>query len=179
MSDLAVTDHENFANNKMPNLGCEIEDFQHYTWQITGWGNLDEWVISPEFIAGGWRWRILLYPFGNNNVDFVSIYLDTATNGAPNGWHSCAQFALTLWNSEDPTLYVCHTANNRFNAEAPNWGYPQFCEQRNLFVPMENQTRPLIENDSCNITVFVRVIKDQTGFLWHNFKNYDSKRETG
>ncbi|CAG8737792.1 5199_t:CDS:2, partial [Racocetra persica] len=180
MSNLAVTDYENFANNKMPNLGYEIEDFQHYTWQITGWGNLDERVRSPGFIAGGCRWRILLYPFGNNNyTDYVSMYLESEPHGASYHWHSCAQFTFTLWNSEDPTLYVYNTTQHRFNAEGLNLGYPKFCEQRDLFVPMKNQIRPLIENDSCNITVFVRVIKDPTGYLWHNFKNYDSKRETG
>ncbi|CAG8648916.1 25670_t:CDS:2, partial [Racocetra persica] len=179
MSDLSVSDYENFANNQMPNLGYEIEDFQYYTWQITGWRNLDAMVTSPEFIAGGWRWHISLYPFGNDNIDYVSIYLVTESYGASNDWHSCAQFALTLWNSEDPTIYDSSTTQKRFYAEETNWGYPTFCEQRNLFVPMENQTRPLIENDSCNITVFIRIIKDETGYLWHNFKNYDSRRETG
>ncbi|CAG8710047.1 16353_t:CDS:2, partial [Racocetra fulgida] len=89
----------------MPNLGYEIEDFQHYTWQITGWRNLDARVISPEFIAGGCRWRILLYPFGDDNIDYVSIYLNPVNHGAPNDWHICAQFALTFWNPEDPTIY--------------------------------------------------------------------------
>ncbi|CAG8828506.1 34483_t:CDS:2, partial [Racocetra persica] len=97
----------------------------------------------------------------------------------PNDWHSCAQYALAIWNSEEPTLYVSHNAHSRFDAEASGWGFQQFCEQRNLFVPMKNRNRPLIENDSCNITAFVRITKDQTGYLWHTFKNYDSKKETG
>ena len=37
----------------------------------------------------------------------------------------------------------------------------------------------LIENDAANITAYVRVVKDETGVLWHNFQNYDSKKETG
>ncbi|RIB08233.1 hypothetical protein C2G38_2252143 [Gigaspora rosea] len=152
MSRLVVTDYKNFANSKMPHLGYEVEDFQFYTWNITGWSDLEGKVTSPEFVAGGWRWRILLYPFGNIDNDVVSIFLEIVDrNIAPNGWHSCAQFAFALWNPEDP----------------------------NKFVYDENQTRSLIENDSCNITAFVRIIKDPTGFLWHNFKNYDSKKATG
>jgi hypothetical protein len=51
----------------------------------------------------------LLFPFGNNNQDTVSIYLDFADpKGAPQGWHSCVQFALVLWNTEDPTQYIVH-----------------------------------------------------------------------
>jgi ubiquitin carboxyl-terminal hydrolase 7 len=30
-----------------------------------------------------------------------------------------------------------------------------------------------------NITVYLRVINDKTGILWHNFKDYDSRKNTG
>ncbi|CAG8589347.1 42346_t:CDS:10 [Gigaspora margarita] len=180
MSRLVVTDYENFANRKMQHLDYEVEDFQFYTWNITGWRNLEGEVASPEFVAGGWRWRILLYPLGDNDNDVVSIYLEFADRYiAPNGWHSCAQFAFTLWNPEEPTEFVYSGGHQRFTTESSNWGYTRFCEHRKLFVPLENQTHSLIENDSCNITAFVRIIKDPTGFLWHNFKNYNSKKETG
>ncbi|RIB08236.1 hypothetical protein C2G38_2212161 [Gigaspora rosea] len=179
MSRLVVTDYKNFANSNMPHLGYEVEDFQFYTWNITGWSYLEGRVTSPEFVAGGWSWRILLYPLGNIDNDVVSIFLESVDrNIAPNGWHSCVQFAFALWNPEDPKKFVYNSGYNRFTAESLNWGYPRFCEHRNLFVPLDNQTRSLIENDSCNITAFVRIIKDPTGFLWHNFKNYDSKKAT-
>ncbi len=35
------------------------------------------------------------------------------------------------------------------------------------------------DNYTANITAYVRVVKDETGVLWHNFNNYDSKKETG
>jgi len=43
----------------------------------------------------------------------------------------------------------------------------------------ENASRPMVENDTANITAYVRVVEDETGVLWHNFNNYDSKKETG
>lgn len=46
-------------------------------------------------------------------------------------------------------------------------------------VSWENSGKPLCENESANITAFVRVVEDETGVLWHNFNNYDSKKETG
>ena len=50
-----------------------------------------------------------MFPSGNNNQDTVSIYLDFVDlKNAPTGWHSCVQFALVLWNSEDLTQYVFH-----------------------------------------------------------------------
>ncbi|RIB00746.1 hypothetical protein C2G38_2233121 [Gigaspora rosea] len=180
MSRLVVTDYKNIANSKMPHLDYEVEDFQFYTWNITGWSDLQGEVISPEFVAGGWRWCISLYPLGNTDNDVVSIFLEFADqNLAPNGWHSCAQFAFALWNPVDPKKFVYHGSDHRFTAEIPSMGYHRFCEHRNLFVPLKNQARSLIEDDSCNITAFVRIIKDPTGFLWHDFKNYDSKKATG
>ncbi|CAG8477220.1 23929_t:CDS:10 [Racocetra persica] len=164
----------------MIDLGYEIVDFQYNTWQITNWRSLEKRTTGPEFEAGGWKWRILLFPSGNNNLDVVSIYLDFADlKGAPAGWHCCAQFALVLWNPEDPTFYVSHCAHHRFTAEESDWGFTRFYDLKKLFVPSDNHTRPLIENGTCNITAFVRIIKDPTGYLWHNCINYDSKKVTG
>ncbi|KAF0557253.1 putative ubiquitin-specific processing protease 21 [Gigaspora margarita] len=160
MSRLVVTDYENFANSKMQHLDYEVEDFQFYTWNITDWRNLEGEVTSPEFVAGGWRWRISLYPLGNDDNDVVSIYLEFADRYiAPNGWHSCAQFAFALWNPEEPTEFVYRGGYQRFTAEGSNWGYPRFCEHRKLFVPLENQTHSLIENDSSIIQ------KKETGYI--------------
>ncbi|KAF0554339.1 cysteine proteinase [Gigaspora margarita] len=144
----------------MHGLSSEIEDFQYYTWRITGWRGLEKKITSPEFEAGGWKWRILLFPFGNNNPENVSIYLEFANlKGAPAGWHSCVQFALLLWNPEDQTSYVSHHANHRFTAEESDWGFARFYDLRKLFAPSKKRTRPLIENDACNITAFVRILK--------------------
>ncbi|KAF0554328.1 putative ubiquitin-specific processing protease 21 [Gigaspora margarita] len=161
----------------MPDLGYEIEDFQYYTWRITGWSGLEKRLTSPEFEAGGWKWRILLFPSGNLNTENVSIYLDFADpKGAPAGWHSCVQFALLLWNPEDPTSHISLNAHHRFTAKEQDWGFTQFCALHKLFFPSENRARPLlIENNACNITAFVRIIKDPTGVLWHDFTNKEIK----
>ncbi|PKY26877.1 cysteine proteinase, partial [Rhizophagus irregularis] len=187
------------ANKIMPELGQEIEDFKYNTWHVTNWRHLEKRITGPEFEAGNWKWRILLFPFGNNNQDTVSIYLDFVDpKGAPAGWHSCVQFALVLWNPEDPTQYIYHHAHHRFTAEESDWGFTRFYDLRKLLTPCENRTRALIENDSTNITAFVRVLKDPAGVLWHTFIKYitsfitiiqslirkyslfyDSKKETG
>jgi ubiquitin carboxyl-terminal hydrolase 7 len=42
---------------------------------------------------------------------------------------------------------------------------------RKLYTPdaQAGKTRATIENDEVEITAFVRVLKDPTGVLWHNF----------
>ncbi len=55
----------------------------------------------------------MLFPSGNYVQDAVSIYLDFVD--APEGWHSCVQFALILWNPEDPIQYVYHRMYKKLN----------------------------------------------------------------
>ena len=117
-----------------------------------------------------------MFPFGNNNQDTPSIYLDFVDpKGAPAGWHSCVQFALVMWNPEDPTQYVFQDTFYRFTANKNNPGF-RFYNLDKLFTPSETRTRALIENNSTNITAFVRVLKDPTGDLWLNLDN-DSRNK--
>ena len=61
-------------------------------------------------------------------------------------------------------------ANHRFNAEESDWGFTRFAEVRRLFAPQWDQKgRPMIENDAVNVTAYLRIYKDPTGVLWHNF----------
>jgi ubiquitin carboxyl-terminal hydrolase 7 len=53
--------------------------------------------------------------------------------------------------------------------EECDWGFTRFSELRKLFNTQEGQTRPTIENEVAEVTVFVRVLEDPTGVLWHNF----------
>jgi ubiquitin carboxyl-terminal hydrolase 7 len=123
---------------------------------------------------------VLFFPYGNN-VDFCSFYLEHGfEDKVPEDWYACAQFGLVLWNPNDPSVYSHHTAFHRFTAEEGDWGFTRFAETRKLFnVPWEGSNRPLVENEAAKMTAYVRVFKDETGVLWHNFTNYDSKKETG
>ena len=87
--------------------------------------------------------------------DHISIYLETDPKDA----HSCVQLALVLWNPESPTQFIFNHSKHRFTAK-DNWGFARFYELNKLFTPSETRTRALIENNSTNITAFVRVLKD-------------------
>ena len=143
--------------------------------------------------------RILFFPFGNH-VDFASFYLEHAWENEqpPENWYACVQFALVLWNVDDPSVYVSHgmrsdrivvdyklidlilVATHRFNAEEGDWGFTRFSDLRRLFThQVEGHNTTLVQNDEAYVTAYVRVVKDPTGVLWHNLQNYDSKKETG
>ncbi len=53
--------------------------------------------------------------------------------------------------------------------EECDWGFTRFHDLRKLYISQDGQKRPIIEEESAEVTVFVRVLKDPTGVLWHNF----------
>ncbi|KAK0739732.1 hypothetical protein B0T21DRAFT_382697 [Apiosordaria backusii] len=179
-----ATDFEAMKDQVLPPLVEEpriLEDVVH-TWEVEGWRTMNKKERGPIFQAGGYPWRILLFPHGNNVMDQCSIYLEHGfdTNSVPDNWSCCVQFALVLWNPNDPSLFFHHSAHHRFTKEESDWGFTRFLESRKMFnVVWESADRPLVENDAANITAYVRVVEDETGVLWHNFNNYDSKKETG
>ncbi|KAI0124385.1 ubiquitin carboxyl-terminal hydrolase [Xylariales sp. AK1849] len=179
-----ATDHEAVKEIVLPPLLEEpkiLEDVVN-TWTIDNWRTLPKKEHGPIFHAGGYPWRILLFPFGNN-VDQSSVYLEHGfedPNSIPEDWSCCVQFGLVMSNINDPSLFAHHTAHHRFTKEEGDWGFTRFLEIRRMFqTEWENSGRPLCENESCNLTAYVRVVEDETGVLWHNFNNYDSKKETG
>ncbi|KAK3359743.1 hypothetical protein B0T25DRAFT_533748 [Lasiosphaeria hispida] len=180
---LQATDHAAMRELVLPPLVEEpriLED-QVHTWAVESWRSLAKKEHGPIFQAGGYPWRILLFPFGNN-VDQCSIYLEHGfeANGIPDDWSCCVQFALVLYNPNNPSIYYHHSAHHRFTKEESDWGFTRFLEVRKMFnVAWENADRPLVENDTACISAYVRVVEDETGVLWHNFNNYDSKKETG
>ncbi|KAF2646636.1 cysteine proteinase [Massarina eburnea CBS 473.64] len=175
-------EYDAFVKKHLPELpDLETEAITHHTWEIKDWRSLTRREHGPVFECAGHPWRILFFPYGNN-VDFASFYLEQGyeEKQVPEDWYACVQFMLVLWNPNDPTMFLTHFATHRFTAEEGDWGFTRFAELRRLFgAQWEDRDRPMVENNAANVTAYVRVLKDPTGVLWHNFIHYDSKKETG
>jgi len=126
--------------------------------------------------------RILYFPWGNNQKECSSAYIEALPpDDSPSDWHICAQFALVIWNPTNPTKHRHLNANHRFYSGETDWGFTTFINLRTSFMkaPHTNDTVIAKGGDVTNITAYVRVVKDQLGVLWHNFREYDSRRMTG
>jgi ubiquitin carboxyl-terminal hydrolase 7 len=165
-------DYEAFmARHMSRNPEYETEAEVHNTWEIRDWRQLTRREHGPVYECGGHPWRILFFPYGNN-VDFASFYLEQAyeEKEMPQDWYACVEFMLVLWNPKDPTIYTTHTAHHRFTPEEGDWGFTRFAELRKLFSnSWEEKGRPMVEDNAANVTAYIRVLKDPTGVLWHNF----------
>ncbi|KAK0873290.1 ubiquitin-specific protease ubp15 [Friedmanniomyces endolithicus] len=178
-----ATDHDAIRDRFMPPYDeYETEAEAVFTWDITNWRSLPKRTNGPVFQCAGHPWRILFFPFGNAASEAVSFYLEQGYGDEkpPEDWYACAQFMLVLHNPNDPQMYIHHEASHRFTAEEGDWGFTRFADKNRIFAAKyDGFDRPLVEGDMARVTAYVRVLKDPTGVLWHNFVNYDSKKETG
>jgi len=61
---------------------------------------------SDDFVVGGYKWRVLVFPRGNN-TDHLSMYLDVADSHLlPPGWSRYAQFSLAVVNQLDSKMSI-------------------------------------------------------------------------
>ncbi|KAK3422115.1 hypothetical protein EUGRSUZ_G02663 [Eucalyptus grandis] len=141
-----------------------------FTWTIENFSRLNTKKLYSEiFYVGGYKWRILIFPKGNN-VDHLSIYLDVADSAAlPYGWSRYAQFSLTVINQIHNKYSVRKETQHQFNARESDWGFTSFMHLSELYNP----SRGYLVNDTCIVEadVEVRRIVD----YW----SHDSKKETG
>ncbi|KAG0497188.1 hypothetical protein HPP92_001879 [Vanilla planifolia] len=141
-----------------------------FTWPIENFSRLNlKKLYSDIFIVGGYKWRILIFPKGNN-VDHLSMYLDVAdATTLPYGWNRYAQFSLSVINQIHSKLSIRKDTQHQFNSRESDWGFTSFMPLGELYDP----SRGYLVNDTCVVEaeVAVRRVVD----YW----NYDSKKETG
>ncbi|CAO3700741.1 unnamed protein product [Rhizopus stolonifer] len=159
----------------MPFTQEEILGTYCSTWKITNWSSLEARVKGPVFETDGLKWNLLLFPEGNGQNGTVSSYLELESFEND---HTCAQFLICISSPEDPTCYITRAAQHRFGIGEADWGFTHLISLKDLKQETENHAAFFV-NDTVVLTTIIRIVKDQTGVLWHNFKNYDSKKTTG
>ncbi|XP_020577037.1 ubiquitin carboxyl-terminal hydrolase 13-like isoform X2 [Phalaenopsis equestris] len=152
------------------NQSVEDPPTSRFTWTIESFSRLNtKKLYSDIFVVGGYKWRILIFPKGNN-VDHLSMYLDVADSATlPYGWSRNAQFSLAVCNQIHSKFTIRKDTQHQFNARESDWGFTSFMPLGDLYDPIKGY----LVNDTCVIEaeVAVRRVVD----YW----NYDSKKETG
>ncbi|XP_010557963.1 PREDICTED: ubiquitin carboxyl-terminal hydrolase 12-like [Tarenaya hassleriana] len=141
-----------------------------FTWTFSNFSRLNTRKhYSDIFIVGGYKWRILIFPKGNN-VDHLSMYLDVADSATlPYGWSRYAQFSLTVVNQIHNKYSIRKETQHQFNARESDWGFTSFMPLSELYDP----SRGYLVNDTVVVEAEVAVRKV------HDYWSYDSKKETG
>uniref|UniRef100_J3MIS2 ubiquitinyl hydrolase 1 n=1 Tax=Oryza brachyantha TaxID=4533 RepID=J3MIS2_ORYBR len=150
----------------------QIEDppISRFTWTIENLSRVSTKKLYSEiFVVGGYKWRILIFPRGNN-VEFLSMYLDVADSAVlPYGWTRYAQFSLSVVNQIHNKFTMRKETQHQFSARESDWGFTSFMPLGELYNP----SRGYLVNDTCIVEAEVAVCKVV------DYWSYDSKKETG
>ncbi|KAE9447955.1 hypothetical protein C3L33_20144, partial [Rhododendron williamsianum] len=141
-----------------------------FTWTIENFTRLNTKKLYSEiFLVGGYKWRVLIFPKGNN-VEHLSMYLDVADSATlPYGWSRYAQFSLAVTNHHTAKFTVRKDTQHQFNARESDWGFTSFMPLSELYDP----TRGYLVNDTVVVEADVAVRKVV------DYWSHDSKKETG
>ncbi|CAN8298447.1 unnamed protein product [Cochlearia groenlandica] len=161
-AETAVSTVENQPAEDPPSL--------KFTWTIPNFSRQNTRKhYSDVFVVGGYKWRILIFPKGNN-VDHLSMYLDVADAASlPYGWSRYAQFSLAVVNQVHARYTSRKETQHQFNTRESDWGFTSFMPLSELYDP----SRGYLVNDTVFIEAEVAVRKVL------DYWSYDSKKETG
>jgi len=152
--------------------GQPVEDLptSRFTWTIENFTQFNvKKQYSEVFVVGGFKWRMLIFPKGNN-VDYFSMYLDVAdSTNLPYGWSRYAQFSLAVVNQIQPNYTLRKDAQHQFNARESDWGFTSFMPLSELYDP----SRGYLVNGTV-------VVEAEVSFRrMVDYWAHDSKKETG
>ncbi|XP_071910826.1 ubiquitin C-terminal hydrolase 12-like isoform X3 [Coffea arabica] len=152
------------------NQAVDEPQASRFTWTIENFSRLNlKKLYSEVFIVGGYKWRVLIFPKGNN-VDYLSMYLDVADSAAlPYGWSRYAQFSLAVVNQIHNKFTIKKDTQHQFNQRESDWGFTSFMPLSELYDP----SKGYLVNDSVVVEADVAVRKVI------DYWTYDSKKETG
>lgn len=141
-----------------------------FTWTIEHFSKLNARKhYSKIFSVEGHKWRVLIYPRGND-VDHLSIYLDVADSARlPSGWSRYASFTLAVVSQIRPKLTVKHETQHTFNAQDSDCGFTSFMPL--LYV--HDPAKGYLVNDTLIVEAEInarRVV---------DYGVYDSRKQTG
>ncbi|XP_043705179.1 ubiquitin C-terminal hydrolase 12-like [Telopea speciosissima] len=124
----------------------------HYTFRINQFSLFEKFskerCRSQSFGAGGYRWRLILYPNGNDKGkgSHLSLYLKIEdTTSLPLGWEVQVVFRFFAFDQiRGQYLMFEETQGKRFHAMKTEWGSDEFIPLR----VFKNQSYGYLVNDT-------------------------------
>ncbi|XVF79795.1 hypothetical protein PTKIN_Ptkin15bG0018400 [Pterospermum kingtungense] len=143
----------------------------HYLFQINSFSLLaeEESIEKYEsglFEAGGYKWRLLLYPKGNkkrNGDGCISLYLQIAdTETLPLGWQINVNFKFFVFDQIRDKYLTIEDAGavKRFHQMKTEWGFDQLL----LLGCFNDASNGYLVDDSCTFGAEVFIIEQKASW---------------
>ncbi|XP_027337161.1 uncharacterized protein LOC113850831 [Abrus precatorius] len=137
----------------------------HYLFKIESYSELMNTGVEKYetnvFEAGGYKWRLILYPSGDkksNGSGYVSLYLAIAdTEKLSHGWEVNVNFKLFVFDQKNNKYLAIQDIDGtvrKFHEMKTEWGFEQLLLLENLF----DSSNGYLVQDSCVFGAEVFVI---------------------
>ncbi|KAK8494330.1 hypothetical protein V6N12_042669 [Hibiscus sabdariffa] len=136
--------HSTGGNGKISKVTWRIENFSGF--------KKDQRLCSEKFSVDGNKWRLTIYPKGDNkNVDHLSIYLAVADSATlPSGWSRFVQCGFAVISQIDRKKSIARVAKKEFKAKESGWGMPLVA-----LSELQNPKRGHLLNDACIVEAYI------------------------
>ncbi|XP_024017495.1 ubiquitin carboxyl-terminal hydrolase 12 isoform X2 [Morus notabilis] len=127
---------------------------REFSWTIANFSQLTKKKLySDIFCQGGNKWRILIFPQGNETYS-LSVYLDVADSATlPNGWSRYAHLRISVINQVHRKYTISRVTQHKFNARESDWGFTSLMPLCEFY----DTARGYLVNDTC-------IIEAEVGF---------------
>ncbi|XP_059281911.1 BTB/POZ and MATH domain-containing protein 2-like isoform X2 [Lycium ferocissimum] len=137
----------------------------HYLLQIESFSLLSESGVekfeSNEFEAGGYKWKMIIYPDGKGSdkgSEHVSVYLAlSGTSSLPTGWEVNAIYTFFLFNQLCDNYLSVRGKMRRFQPIKSLWGLPKFVSHKTF----KEASNGYLVDDKCVFGAEIFVIQRQ------------------
>ncbi|ORX45363.1 hypothetical protein BCR36DRAFT_116834 [Piromyces finnis] len=135
-------------------------DESYYEWKIENWSKLQHLEWSPMFMAGGYQWKIKLWPNGYGNIKKkVSIFLENVNTIREKTTHICVKFILTFRNYNNYSYHSSYVSSiSYYNNNKKDFGNLKFIDKNDLFSKDQSKIS-LIKDDKVIVGAFIRIYK--------------------
>ncbi|CAL9247685.1 unnamed protein product [Arabidopsis halleri] len=134
-------------------MGNEEAD-KKFTWVIKNFSSLgSEFIKSDEFVIGGCKWRLVVYPKGYENANYLSLFLMVATfETLPCGWRRLVKYRLNVVNQHSDKLTQRREAEIWFDLKVHLLGYKKMLRLTKLNAKkggflVNNEVKIVVEVD--------------------------------
>ncbi|KAE9585326.1 hypothetical protein Lal_00018211 [Lupinus albus] len=139
--------------NKEMVMGIALEKF---TWKIETFSKVTTKKLSSKaFKLGGYRWKIVLYPIGENGKN-LSLQVKIADSLPAYGWKIFAYFRVALINHFEANNSIAKETQQKFNGGNKSWNSPSFIPLKEFQDP----SKGYLVNDTCIIEAQIATSKD-------------------
>ncbi|KAJ1941455.1 ubiquitin-specific protease ubp15, partial [Linderina macrospora] len=133
-----------------------VADTAAFHWNISSWNALFRRTTSTTFHVAGRRWKIIVFPNGNDSPGNVSLYLCYIPSGTSSHYVD-ASFALAISNHRNPANVLVNSTTHAFAPEGDDWGFTNFVEKKTLKQRHSGHLSPLVQHGFVRISAYVRV----------------------